>query len=218
LIRLHFLVEGESEEAFVQEVLGPHLWSFEVTSAVCSMGGAHNFQRWQRDLRRWMRSDQNADARFTSMVDLYRLPSDFPSTTPSTTDPLQRVEHIERAIAAEIADRRFIPYVQLHEFEALLLTAPESFASVFPGRTIAVSGLRAECAGVAPEFIDDTPERSPSKRILKHFPDYDKRAAAPVIAQAIGLPPHPPSLPPFRRLGYPARIAGAVSVNGLTHP
>src|SRR2546427_19547 len=41
-------------------------------------GGLSKFQRAQKDLALWMKEDQNADAWFSTMFDVYRLPPDFP--------------------------------------------------------------------------------------------------------------------------------------------
>jgi hypothetical protein len=51
------------------------------------------------------------------------LPADFPAYDQalSAIDPYMRVEVLESAMAADISDSRFIPYIQLHEFEALVL-------------------------------------------------------------------------------------------------
>ena len=188
MIRLNFVVEGQTEEAFVRDVLGPHLWSREIISTVRSVGGGRSYQRVKRNLLRWINEDRNAEARFTTMIDLYRLPIDFPKATSLSADPLQRVAHLEDAFSVDIGDSRFVPYIQLHEFESLLLTRPDRFTEFFPDRQKAAQALLDECAKYpTPEHVDDTPDTHPSRRILVHFSDYDKVAAAPIIANAIGL-------------------------------
>ena len=74
-----------------------------------------------------MMEDQSTDARFTTMFDLYRLPNNFPSyeTSSSIQNPYQRVRILEDALRTDLSDPRFIPYIQLHEFESLLLSDPE---------------------------------------------------------------------------------------------
>lgn len=189
MIRLHFVVEGQTEEAFVNEVLAPQLWT-EVVSDVRTVGGISTYPHLKDDLGRWMREDKKSDARFTSMVDLYRLPKDFPGWANSRNikDPFDRVLDLEQRLADEIDDRRFVPYIQLHEFEALLLSYPEAFALQFPRRTKDINKLTAQCASApSPEHIDDGPATHPSKRILDIFPDYDKVSAGSIIAKEIGL-------------------------------
>lgn len=126
------------------------------------------------------------------MVDLYRLPVDFPSfdDAGSETDPRKRVEILEEAFRNDLSYVRFVPYIQLHEFEALLFSDPKKLDLVFPGRESELSRL-AETAGEfpSPEHIDDGAETAPSKRIIKEIPDYigRKTAVAVPVLQAIGL-------------------------------
>ena len=134
MIRLNFIVEGQTEETFVNQTLRPYLANRLISvSARCVMtsqkrginhrGGIRRYAQAKRDIELWMKGDQNSDARFTTMFDLYALPKDFPryEAAARTNNPCERVATLEDALAGDIADVRFIPYVQLHEFEALLL-------------------------------------------------------------------------------------------------
>jgi hypothetical protein len=70
------------------------------------------------------------------MFDFYALPHDFPGYAEShkQTDLKARIEHLESCFQADIGDHRFIPYIQLHEFEALLFTEPTKFAVDYHNR------------------------------------------------------------------------------------
>ncbi len=90
--RLYLTVEGQTEQAFAVDVLQPHLRGFDVFVSRPRLTGPHGrrkgripgggmFNRFQHalnDIRRWLKEDQSGDARFSMMVDLYSLPSDFP--------------------------------------------------------------------------------------------------------------------------------------------
>ncbi|CAI8827013.1 protein of unknown function [Methylocaldum szegediense] len=85
--RLYITVEGETERTFAEAVLRPHLtqYSLDVRPLVVitnrklgTRGGVLDFATIRDDLRRMMRQDGNHDALFTTMVDLYALPADFP--------------------------------------------------------------------------------------------------------------------------------------------
>ena len=79
-----------------------------------------------------------------------------------------------------------IPYLQLHEFEALILSEPTGLRLIYPGRVQEVTRLCAELARFeTPEQINH--ENPPSKRILKAVPEYSKVAAATQILECIGL-------------------------------
>jgi hypothetical protein len=83
---------------------------------------------------------------------------------------------------------RFVPYVQLHEFEALLFSDPQSFSIAFPGIGAEVAKLQAiRSAFDTPEHIDEREHFAPSKQILKILPQYDKPVYGPLIAKQIGL-------------------------------
>jgi hypothetical protein len=203
MIRLHMVVEGQTEEAFVKRVLLEHLGALNIITDVRCVqtgrkrgrtyrGGIVSYAKLKNDLQRWMKEDQNPEAWFTSMVDLYALPEDFPgfSQGEAFNDPMQRVELLEQAFAQDIADHRFIPYLQLHEFETLVFVDPSKLDLEFIGRDLAIQALmRIRNQFATPEDIDDGEDTAPSKRIIKELPEYSGRkvTAGPRIAEAIGL-------------------------------
>jgi hypothetical protein len=209
LIRLHIVAEGQTEEGFVNDILAPELGAHSIfASAHCITtgrrhgrlfrGGLMDYDHLARDLTLWMKQDQNEDSWFTTMIDFYALPINFPGRVnmpPNLTAP-ERVLHLEEELRLDIiqrlnplsVSRRFIPYIQLHEFEALLFSDPTAFLEAFPGNQKAVAELAAIRAKFPnPEDIDDDPRTAPSKRILKVFPDYQKPVAGILVAQRIGL-------------------------------
>lgn len=199
--RLYITVEGQTERKFADEVLQPHLaqYSLDVRSRVVvtnrklgKRGGILDFARIRDDLDRLMREDGNGDALFTTMVDLYALPDEFPGwgEARTKTAPTERVAVLEAAFQAEMGDRRFLPYIQLHEFEALLYCDLSQLQRRIPDSDKAIAALSQEVAGLRPEEIDEGATTAPSKRIIRHLPIYEKtkvRIGAPAAA-AIGLP------------------------------
>lgn len=91
-----------------------------------------------------MKQDQQPDARFTTMVDLYGIPMDFPKLDfcRAPLDPEERVRCLEEALLDDMerrfpqvhARQRLIPYIQLHEFEALLFADIGKFGEVLTPR------------------------------------------------------------------------------------
>ena len=203
-IRLNFTVEGQTEETFVNRVLKPHLADRSVWASVrCVLtgrkrgyeyrGGMTTYQRARNDIMRWLLQDQNPDARFTTMFDLYALPNDFPGYQDSlkTPDPYERVSILEDALREDLDDWRFIPYIQLHEFEALLLSDPQKLDSQFYEYDKEIARLiKVADEFDSPEMIDDGTHTAPSKRIIAEIPEYDGRkvSAGPIVAERIGLP------------------------------
>lgn len=127
------------------------------------------------------------------MFDLYGLPDDFPGYEAAALqdDPYQRVQALEDALADDIDDHRFIPYIQLHEFEALLLSDPEKLGAEFIGSADGIARLAAMVARFSsPEHVNDRSDTAPSKRIIRAIPEYEgrKASAGPIVADKIGLP------------------------------
>ena len=123
------------------------------------------------------------------MIDFYGLPADFPSYYQAyrEEDPYKRVEILEAAFAADIRGSRFIPYLSMHEFEALLFSDPNMLRRVYFDNDKQIDGLVALSKEVNPELINDDPETCPSKRIKKAIRSYNKRFAGSRVAKAIEL-------------------------------
>lgn len=205
MIRLHVIAEGQTEQAFAREVLAPHLADFNIiVDARCiqtsnkhghkKSGGLVRYSKLKNDLHNWMMDDQRPESRFTTMIDLYGLPSDFPgkrNVNMNEPDKYQLVEDLEHSFAAEFDARVFIPYIQLHEFEALLLAEPSKLADEFPeyeDHTQRLASLVASLGG-NPELVNDGEKTAPSKRIIAQIPAYKKAKASsgPKVAALIGL-------------------------------
>jgi hypothetical protein len=113
------------------------------------------------------------------MIDLYRLPSDFPRKTQAPSDPYEKVCSLEQALAEEIQDARFIPYIMLHEFEALLLTKT-GLEIIRERARVGKSDrswkeLQRDLARVkTPEKLNDDANSHPSARIKKIWPRFKK--------------------------------------------
>ncbi|HEX8439477.1 DUF4276 family protein [Archangium sp.] len=207
--RVLILVEGQTEEAFVQKVLAPHLLALNVVLTPTILvtkwvksgghfkGGATSYAKVKRDLKRLL---TNAEC-ITTMLDYYGLPDDFPGLTDRPTgNCYQRVEHVERAFQTDIAHPRFLPYLALHEFEALLFTEPARCTSVFFDVPGAIESMQAIRAGVAsPEEINEGPTTAPSKRIQKVFPGYQKTLHGPLATIEYGLAPLRAACPHFHK-------------------
>lgn len=202
--RLYLTVEGQTEQAFAVDVLQPHLATLNVFVVKPRLTGLHarrkgriprgglrnTFEHALGDIRRWLREDRSPDARFSMMVDLYSLPKDFPGydEAMASTDPFQQAETLERTLAEKLKDQRFIPYLQVHEFEALVLSKPEAFADWFEHMQKQVEALVMECQAFdTPEKINHGQHTHPKARIRKHIEDYDENVDGPLLAGDIGL-------------------------------
>lgn len=204
---INVIVEGSTEEAFVNEVLVKHFSSFNIfisarkirtgwdkTNNKPAKGGLLKYNKFRSDVQKWMIADRGrANTFYTSFIDLYAFPKD--SQSPYTKElqaiinPYEKVEALESAIAADINHPNFIPYVQLHEFEALLLVSPDRLLVMYPEAQTAIGKLKKEINSMPPEQINESPQMAPSKRIIRYIPDYEDQKAqvGPMVAEDIGL-------------------------------
>lgn len=193
----HILVEGQTEETFVRDVLGVHLLTFRlhlnpvvvltkrVKSGLKFKGGVSGYAKVRGEIRRLL-NDSNAVA-VTIMMDYYGLPDDFPgvASLPRTGTCYHRVEHLEKALKGDIRDSRFLPYFSLHELEALLFVAPQLIEAAVEEQGVAA---RLAALAVAPEEVNDGPDTHPAARVLAVAPRYRKALHGPLILGRIGLP------------------------------
>lgn len=197
--RAHVLVEGQTEETFVRDVLRPHLAArgVDLTPIVAATkrvkaggkfrGGIVSFGQFRRDVNPLL-GDSGTIA-VTTMIDFYGLPPDFPgvSTLPGRATAGERVRHLEQALSNHFRDRRFVPYLSLHEFEALLLAGPDEIERTLGGVRVATTLADAVAARGSPEEVDEGEETHPAARIRSLLPAYRKALHGPIIAQRIGL-------------------------------
>lgn len=196
MTRVYVVVEGQTEEAFVRELLAPYYARTSIyltpiiisTSPGCK-GGVVSYSKVKPQLLRLCKQD--ARAYVTTLFDLYALPSDFPGKNlagyPDMGSGQQKSAFLEMQLAQDIDQTNFIPNLMVHEFEALLFVQPEKFSEWTDDKTV-VSTLSAVAQAYAtPEDINDSPQTAPSKRVLTVMSAYQKTFHGPLIACAIGL-------------------------------
>ena len=187
------LVEGQTEEGFIKHVVAPHLLNFntaliprivmtkQVLGAPNHKGGG-DFQKILADIKRLLH-DSNVRA-VTTFFDLYRFPRNIPDALDSD---FQSAELLEQRIATCVTNRRFRPYVQRHEFEALLFSEPSVVARLSLQLPAAKELQEQRASFDTVEDINDGPETAPSKRLLKALVGYRKAIQGPAAAEQIGL-------------------------------
>lgn len=193
--RIYLLVEGQTEEAFVRELLTPHyarmglyLTPIIVSTSPGHKGGMVSYSKVKPQIQRLCRQD--ADARVSTLFDLYALPTDFPGRSdaayPARGSGAQKAVYLEARLKQDINEPNFLPNLLVYEFEALLFTAPQKFAE-WTDNSHVVTSLAAAVQDLAPEDINDSPLTAPSKRVLAAMPEYQKTFHGPLIACEIGL-------------------------------
>ncbi len=201
--RVCIVCEGQTEETFVRDVLAPAFYHLDlnlipemVETSPGHKGGALKYDRVKRHLRNTLR--QSSAPVVTTLFDLYRLDSDFPSFAASQAQPdlsrrlnvLKQALHADVVAEADCQPERFIPYIQPYEFEALLFSDVPTLTRIEPGWQSATAALAAARAvAESPEHINDRPETKPAAHLERELnnPSYRKRRHGPIAAQKIGL-------------------------------
>ncbi|MEO5348264.1 MAG: DUF4276 family protein [Magnetococcus sp. YQC-3] len=200
MIRVYVICEGRTEAIFVKDVLreffagsGIHVLA-KIIGRPGHKGGNIQFDRLYADLRDLLLEDRGAYC--TTFFDFYGLHNDFPGKKEAQQQRVSKdkfncvVNGMARTIQEKLGEapaRRFIPYIQMHEFEGLLFSDPDGLARGISQEALA-GDFRAIRDGFAsPEEINDSVHTAPSKRIEQLFPAYDKPLYGSLAAMEIGL-------------------------------
>ncbi len=201
MIRVFVICEGQTEESFVNDVLAPHLWTFGVylfprlIGTRGHQGGNVKFERVLVDIKNLVLGDNAAYC--TTLFDYYGIHSDFPGRADANAGwlPERKYTHFCTSFGRKVADalgqdaaRRFIPYVQMYEFEGLLFSCPVSFAAGMGDPTLSTPLQAIRNAFATPEHINDSVLTAPSKRISQIMRGYQKPLHGISAALEIGLP------------------------------
>lgn len=200
MIRVHVICEGQTEEMFVNELLQPVFLTRDIHLVPALVGkpgrkgGNFKFERLKIDVENRLLGDRTAYC--TTFFDYYGLPQSFPGkdSLPDGADIKDKAAAVQDALNEKLAGligddpmRRFIPFVQMYEFEALLFSDPAAFA-----RGVDSENLRQPLIDIceqfaSPEHINNSPLTAPSKRIQNLKPGYEKPLMGTLAALEVGL-------------------------------
>nr|WP_320037267.1 DUF4276 family protein [uncultured Bacteroides sp.] len=205
-IILNVLCEGPTEDRFVQKVLKPYLKDFGIVVKTQLLltnkkknirGGMISYERAKNDLLLWIKQHSTKTYEthyFTTMFDLYALPDDFPGFAAANkkTNCYDTVHLLEAEFGKDVTSDCFIPYIQLHEFEALVFCGLEYLLVDYPDMTKEVESLREVLTRYDqnPEKINNSPSTAPSRRIIKAFESkhhYDKPKQGEFVTDKVGI-------------------------------
>lgn len=194
------IVEGKTEQVFIEQILAPWLAERMIFMTATQVskpgqkGGDVRFSRVSRDIGLHLK--QRADTYVTTLVDYYGV-TEWPGmdSLPTQRAPAQIAEHLNTAVMNEVNNlfaeqqsaRRFIPFIALHEFEALLFSDSSILAEELGIPVANVEAVVAECG--EPEAINNGRETAPSKRLNKWTPEgkFGKTTQGIAIAKRIGI-------------------------------
>ncbi|HAD05235.1 MAG: hypothetical protein A2091_03630 [Desulfuromonadales bacterium GWD2_61_12] len=204
-IEIFIVVEGPTEQTFVRDVLAPqmaHKGIFLYPALIGKpghKGGDIRFDKAKNDIGNFLK--QRNDTYITTMFDYFRIDTEWPGRAEvlrrlqngTTLTASHKAEILEGATRNEImnafpgcdAETRFVPYIEMHEFEALLF----SDADILAEKTEIKISLIRKIIEVYdnPEEINDDPTNAPGKRLESLKSGYRKVAMGKSISEAIGI-------------------------------
>lgn len=192
--RLYIIVEGQTEREFVNSLIAPYLQRegiYNVTpilihTSKTGRGGFVNYHHLKNDAKKLLNSQKN-DFIVSMFVDFFRIPEvPYIERWSNKSTHLEMVKEMECCIADDINDSRFIPYIQLHEFEALLFSSNIGFETFFTDK-VAKKTKQIIDRFNNPEDINSSPTGAPSKRLLTIKDDYNKVLDGNILALEIGI-------------------------------
>ncbi|MCD4792815.1 MAG: DUF4276 family protein, partial [Bacteroidales bacterium] len=132
----------------------------------------------------------------TLLIDYYGINAkhEFPFWVEANKIPdkelrLTKIEAEMKKSVENLINYRFIPYIQLHEFEGLLFCNKEVFDRSFEKKEFSDYKYLTETLDMFsnPEDINDGNDTAPSKRLEKIIAGYNKVVFGSMIANEIGL-------------------------------
>jgi hypothetical protein len=242
-VTLFAIVEGQTENAVLTRLLSAHLGSLgiDLHCPIVKFGGGRGGVKWLRceelcdQIRRHLKDRRQPYV--TTFFDYYGLPRGEKAGwafverakaevtirgLDATADAIE--DNLHRLAIAGLdlpnVDKRLIPYIQLHELEALFFAEPGKMATAFENTSLArpFAEVVADCGGC--ERINDRPQTAPSKRIQAAFPGYVKGrsnfAHGPRIAEKLDLATVRSACPRFS--GWLARLEGLAPAEATPAP
>lgn len=189
--RLVFIVEGDTEIRLVDQHIIPYLLekgyniSMNCQTIVTNRkqhkkGGVTSYGLFRNEVERTL---AQGNVIVTTLIDFFRLPTDFPSFSLNSVD----VEKIEEAIHKDFDfNVNLIPYIQLHEIEALMFSNSKGFELVIEDSAKLEKINQIIQQYPNPEDINNAPETAPSKRLKKIY-NYDKIGDGEMIFEMVGI-------------------------------
>lgn len=204
-IEVYVVVEGQTEQTFVRDVLAPQMAHNEIylhpalIGKPGQKGGDIKFDRAKTDIGNFLK--QRPEIYVSTMFDYFRIDSEWPGRAEVNTQirngcsltAIQKADILEAATNTEIvrefagysAVRRFIPYIEMHEFEALLFSDADILAERTEIDLLKIQRILQQYN--SPEEINDDPAKAPSKRLESLTNGYRKVADGKTISEAIGI-------------------------------
>ena len=198
---LYLVVEGQTEQFFAERVLAPYFAVRNIFVRAMmipkkgSKGGDVKFERVKSCVSNLLK--QRRDTIVATFVDYYGLNS-WPELEAvrglSGASPAQisstliqaAVDAIKNELPECNVSKRFVPFIAVHEFEALLFSEPNELAEALNIDSKVIVNLMQNFD--SPEQINNGPQTAPSKRIENWSQKrFGKTTTGVALAERIGI-------------------------------
>lgn len=190
--RLCIICEGQTELYFVKELLVPHLQAFGIDAYATPLTAGPKQQRGGNvsvpRLGKHISLEYHNSDFITTLVDYYG----FKNIKGRSKKQLEQdiLNQAQSLIGQRFNAHYVRPYIQMHEFEALLFSDISRFQLHDGWNNESETKLQRVCNRFAtPEDINNGIQTAPSKRLDDIFPGYGKNKTlyGPLIAKDISL-------------------------------
>ena len=196
--RIIIICEGPTEREFCIDVLQPYFSAKDIylNSPLIkkSGGGIVSWSNLKKQIENHLKSERGVYV--TTLIDYYGIEEkhQYPQWAEAhrISHKPDRLKFLEEAMLNQIDDglrRRYIPYIQLHEYESLLFSDNNAFTRNFLQTEFrnkqAFDNIFTEFPN--PEDINLGQTTAPSKRLLHHIVGYDKVVYGSILAYEIGI-------------------------------
>lgn len=194
--RLIIICEGPTEQAFCNDLLRDYFQSkdiiLEAPTIKHSNGGIVAWDTLRKQIVRHLNEGNSIVSLFVDYYrirDSYRFPGWMESK--SISNIYDRMHFLFEQMSLNMDEKlrsRFVPYIQLHEFEGLLFSDISVFQNNFTKNELNFSLLESAVNSAdTPEEINNGPATAPSERLKKAVCGYDKVTDGAFLALEIGL-------------------------------
>lgn len=196
MTRLIIVCEGPTEHEFCTGVLGPALLKHGVyVDAPLIKRSQGGIVSWSNIRSQIIRHLHEAGAYVSLLVDYYGIKDSFSfpgwKESQGIADKHERMRFLFERMSDDLPDElssRFVPYIQLHEFECLIFSDLSVITQNFDAKEVNMEILeRAVKEFANPEEINTRPDLAPSKRLMAAITGYNKIIYGYCLAYDIGL-------------------------------
>lgn len=206
--RVYIMCEGQTEESFINRVLAPYFEPFQIycipiiyrtktTTSRVYRGGIDTYGKIKHQTQ--MLCHQHPNELVTTFVDYYQLPGDTPGMNLPYTSLYDRIATIEKCVEDDINASNLVFHLAVHEFEALLFSDPDAFQLISEDDNVISQIHQIHDYYENPEFINNSVETAPSKRLLQLIPYYAKIRHGTMLSEYIGIEKMKDECPHFKR-------------------